>query len=123
VGRSRRRHSRAASDEIVEVASQMFASRGPRTSLRDIAAFGGSPYHHFASKEAWSFPQRLRRLRFGLTGGGQAGDLRIDRPSTVSPRCVVELTWAPESILLRIGMRQALAHARDPVLRRISRRR
>ena len=43
-------------DEILETASQLFASRGLRTSLQDIAdACGikpGSLYHHFDSKEA-----------------------------------------------------------------------
>jgi AcrR family transcriptional regulator len=43
-------------DEILETAARMFASRGLRTSLQEIAeACGikpGSLYHHFASKEA-----------------------------------------------------------------------
>ena len=43
-------------DEILETASRLFASRGLRTSLQDIAdACGikpGSLYHHFDSKEA-----------------------------------------------------------------------
>jgi len=46
----------ARRDEILETASQLFASRGLRTSLQEIAdACGikpGSLYHHFDSKEA-----------------------------------------------------------------------
>jgi AcrR family transcriptional regulator len=46
----------ARRDELLEVASRLFASRGLRTSLQEIAdACGirpGSLYHHFDSKEA-----------------------------------------------------------------------
>ena len=42
--------------EILDAAAQLFATRGIRTSLRDIAdacgIFAGSLYHHFDSKEA-----------------------------------------------------------------------
>ena len=72
----------------------------------------------------WSFPLLLKRLRAELVEGARAGDLRLDRPSAdLTARCVVELTWIPDNIVGQLGKRQALLHARDTVLRGVSRRR
>jgi AcrR family transcriptional regulator len=71
----------------------------------------------------WSFPALVRRLRTELAEGVQDGNLRLDRPgSDLTARCVVEMTWIPESIVRAIGPRGAFVHARDSVLRGIAKR-
>src|SRR5579864_4728442 len=60
---------RSRRNEILETASQLFASAGLRASLKDIAdACGilpGSLYHHFDSKEA-IIVELVRRYRNDL---------------------------------------------------------
>jgi AcrR family transcriptional regulator len=72
----------------------------------------------------WSFPSLLRTLRKELRAGLRAGDIRIESPSAeLTARCVVEVTWVPESIVTAIGTKAALGHARDSVLRGVATRR
>jgi hypothetical protein len=66
----------------------------------------------------WSFPNLLRKLGTELHDGITAGEIRIDSASAeLTARCVVEVTWIPDSIVSAIGKRAALGHARDSVLR------
>ena len=53
-----------------------------------------------------------------LKEGARAGELAVDGPATeLTARCIVELTWVPESILRAQGKREALLHVRDTMLR------
>jgi AcrR family transcriptional regulator len=72
----------------------------------------------------WSFPSLLRKLGTELRDGIKANEIRIESPSAeLTARCVVEVTWIPESIVSAIGKRAALGHARDSVLRGVATRR
>jgi len=71
----------------------------------------------------WSFSALMRRLKAVLREGEQSGELRFDDDSAeLVARCVVELTWVPENIIQAAGMRAALEHQRDTVLRGAARR-
>ena len=66
----------------------------------------------------WSFAVLMRRLKALLRDGERSGDLHFgDSSAELVARCVVELTWVPESIIEHAGMRAALKHQRDTVLR------
>jgi len=70
---------------------------------------------------AWSFPARLRQLKALLSEGIRSGEIRIDSPSTeMLSRCVIDALWMPESIVRAAGKRAALIHARDTVLRGVT---
>lgn len=69
----------------------------------------------------WSFAPVMRRLKDELAAGVQAGDVSIAGPSAVlNARCVMELTWIPETVIRGIGKRNALLHARDTLLRGVA---
>jgi AcrR family transcriptional regulator len=71
----------------------------------------------------WSFSALMRRLKALLREGEQSGALHFDDHSAeLIARCVVELTWVPENIIHEAGMRAALTHQRDTVLRGVVRR-
>jgi AcrR family transcriptional regulator len=71
----------------------------------------------------WSFTTRLRQLRSLLSEGIRSGEIRIDSPSTaVLARCVIDVLWIPENIVRNAGRRAALVHARDTVLRGVTKR-
>ena len=74
-------------DEILETASQLFASRGLRTSLQEIAdACGikpGSLYHHFESKEA-IVVELIQRYQADLERIAQAAVAGLGRSSPAS---------------------------------------
>ncbi|HVS68737.1 MAG TPA: TetR/AcrR family transcriptional regulator [Mycobacteriales bacterium] len=71
----------------------------------------------------WSFPQLLKALRAELASGVEAGDVRIDRPSSdLVARAVIDLTWVPKNIVDELGARGALQHSRDTLLRGIVKR-
>jgi AcrR family transcriptional regulator len=71
----------------------------------------------------WSFPALVRRLRTELVEGVKAGQLQLDGAGTdLAARCVIEMTWIPESIVRCIGPRGAFTHARDTVLRGVAER-
>jgi AcrR family transcriptional regulator len=73
------------------------------------------------SNPARSFATRLRQLKALLSAGIRSGAIRIDSPSTeMLSRCVVDVLWMPESILRAAGKRAALIHARDTVLRGVT---
>jgi hypothetical protein len=69
----------------------------------------------------WRFTTRLRQLRALLSEGIRSGEIHIEDPSTgMLARCVLDVLWIPENILRARGMRAALIHARDTVLRGVS---
>jgi AcrR family transcriptional regulator len=71
----------------------------------------------------WSFAALMRRLKALLRDGERSGALHVDDPSAeLVARCVVELTWVPENIIHEAGMRAALKHQRDTVLRGVTKR-
>jgi AcrR family transcriptional regulator len=71
----------------------------------------------------WSFSALMRRLKALLREGERSGDLRFDDSSAeLIARCVVELTWVPETIIQGAGKRAALKHQRDTVLRGVAKR-
>jgi AcrR family transcriptional regulator len=71
----------------------------------------------------WSFATRLRQLRALLSEGLRSGEIRSEGPPTgMLARCVLDVLWIPESILRSAGPRAALLHARDTVLRGVTRR-
>nr|WP_237755254.1 TetR/AcrR family transcriptional regulator [Nocardia nova] len=75
-----------------------------------------------ATNPGLSFPAVLQQLRNLLTDGVASGDMRVEDPAgELTARCVLELTWIPETIV-RTGKRAALAHARDILLRGIAAR-
>ncbi len=69
----------------------------------------------------WSYATRLRQMKSLLSEGIRSGELRIDAPSTAMlARAVIGVQWIPENILRAVGIRAALVHARDTVLRGVA---
>ncbi len=65
-----------------------------------------------------AFTTRMRQLRTLLSEGIRSGDIHAEAPSaTMLSRCVIDLLWMPENIVLATGTRAALVHARDTLLR------
>jgi len=72
----------------------------------------------------WSFAAVMRRLKDELATGVRAGDVSIHGASAgLTARCVLEMTWIPETIIRGVGKRNALVHARDTLLRGVAVRR
>jgi len=68
-----------------------------------------------------TFIPRLQQLEALLSEGLRSGEIRIDSPSIeVLSRCVIDVLWMPESIVRAAGKRAALMHARDTVLRGVT---
>ncbi len=66
----------------------------------------------------WLYAKRLRQIKALLTEGLRAGEVAIEAPSIeVLARCVIGLSWVPESVLGRLGPRAAQLHVRDTCLR------
>lgn len=70
---------------------------------------------------AMTFVTRLQQLEALLSEGLRSGEIRIDSPSVaVLSRCVIDVLWMPETIVRAAGNRAALIHARDTVLRGVT---
>jgi hypothetical protein len=66
----------------------------------------------------WEFRTATRNLRTLLSDGIKAGELRkTDVSVELLARCVLALTWTPESGTHTAGPGAELAHARDTLLR------
>ncbi|MCX5044303.1 TetR/AcrR family transcriptional regulator [Aldersonia sp. NBC_00410] len=76
-----------------------------------------------ATDPAWSFGTRVRQMKHLLAEGVRSGEIRIESPSSdMLARCVIGVQWIPENILLQVGRRAALVHARDTVVRGVAER-
>lgn len=69
----------------------------------------------------WSFGAVMRRLKSELASGVRAGDVSVaGSTAELNARCVLEMSWIPETIIRGVGKRAALVHARDTMLRGVA---
>lgn len=69
------------------------------------------------------FSKRMRQLKSLLSEGIKSTEIRIDSPSIdLLSRCVMDVLWMPENIVVDLGTRAALILARDTVVRGVASR-
>jgi AcrR family transcriptional regulator len=68
-----------------------------------------------------AFTTRMRQLKSLLSEGIKSKEIRIDSPSVdMLSRCVMDVLWMPENIVVELGIRAALVLARDTVVRGVA---
>lgn len=68
-----------------------------------------------------AFTTRIRQMKSLLSEGIRGGEISIEHPNAeMLARCIIGVQWIPENILLALGPRDSLIHARDTVIRGVT---